>query len=234
MREYRLATLLYRAQISTLHSSVPCVSIDSTYFSNVRKYRRPTIHYRAWVSPPQTSLPCANFITVREYRLHTLLYRAQISTLHSSLPLVSIDSPHFSTVRKYRRSTSSLPRVSIDAPHFSNVRKCRRPTLCCRASVSTPHNSIPRANIDAKHLVTVRREYWSNLLPYLVYFLFKKKRRGGSGYLLFWPSGWELVHSKQWCISACCFGLFWSSIETVPYRTHETKNKANTWNIASF
>ena len=148
---------------------------------------------------------------MREYRLPRPLYRAQISTLHSS-----------------------LPRVSIDAPHFSTVRKCRRSTPRYRAWVSMPHNSLQRANMYAKHLVTVRREYWSNLLPYLVYFLFKKKRRGGSGYLLFWPSGWELVHSKQWCISACCFGLFWSSIETVPFDTHETQNKVNTWNITSF
>lgn len=250
--------LRYRAQLSTLRFSIQCVSTDSLLFSTVRKYRLSTLRYRAWLSTQHTSLTCANmdaplFITVREYRLHKLFYLAQISLpcvsidstcfstvrkyRRSSLRYrawVSIDSPHFSTVRKYRHSTSSLPRVSIDAPHFSNVRKCRRPTLCYRAWVSTPHNSIPLANIDAKHLVTVRREYWSNLLPYLVYFLFKKKRRGGSGYLLFWPSGWELVHSKQWCISACCFGLFWSSIETVPFDTHETQNKVNTWNITSF
>ena len=148
---------------------------------------------------------------MREYRLPRPLYRAQISTLHSS-----------------------LPRVSIDAPHFSTVRKCRRSTLRYRAWVSMPHNSLQRGNIYNKHLFTVRREYWSNLLPYLVSFLFKRMRRGGSGYLLFWLNGWELVHSKQWCISTCCFGLFWSSIETVTFGTHETQNKVNTWNITSF
>ena len=172
-----------------------------------------------------------------------------MSTPHFSLPRMSIDARHLSTVRKcrryhsslpcvkYRLSTplyrakmstpnSTLPCVSIDSPDLSTVRKYRRSTL--------RYNSLQRANIYAKHLVTVRREYWSNLLRYLVSFLFKRMRRGGSGYLLFWLNGWELVHSKQWCISTCCFGLFWSSVETVPFGTHETKNKVNTWNITSF
>ena len=180
------------------------------------KCRRPTIRHRAWVSTFYTSIPCANvdvllFITVGEYRLPTPLYRAQISMLHSS-----------------------LPPVSIDAPHFSTVRKCRRPTPRYLAWVSTPHNSISRTNIEAKHFVTVRREYWSNLLPHLVSLLFKKMRRKGSGYLLFWPSAWELAHSKQWCISTCCFGFFWSNIENVPFRTQETKIIDNTWNITNF
>ena len=72
--------------MSTPHFSLPYVSIDS-----------------------YTSLLCANvdaplfFVTVRKYRLSTPLYRAQMSTPNSTY--VSIDSPHFSTVCKYGRTT---------------------------------------------------------------------------------------------------------------------------------